>query len=141
MTYRKLAVWVTVFTLMSGVGGLFLDTRFGYFSDDRGFVFFLKEGAFGLMVASDGCWRDGVVADSSPTAAHTGLFSALRFEKHSNAISLEVPGVICLLVLAILCLALFFRARLNQSYHDFMLTGKAVASGDGNDALKKQFVD
>lgn len=117
MTYMKLAAWVTTFSVICGAIGLSLNTRCGYFSNDQGFMVYLSQGALGFKLATgDGCWPNGIVASIQPIASYSGLFSLPFLSLSDTGVSFQIPGIIWLLSLSLVCFSLYLRARHYRSH-------------------------
>jgi hypothetical protein len=110
-----------MFSVIGSAIGLSMSTRLGFFSNDRGFMFFFDQGALGLVLASDGCFPDGMVAHTQPIATHSGLLSLPLFSLSSTQFSFQIPGIVWLLALSLVCILLFRRARRDRSHQMIIL--------------------
>ena len=127
MTYKKLAVWTTIFSVIGSAIGLSMNTRLGFFSNDCGFMFFSVQGALGFVVASDGCFPNGIVAHTQPIASHSGLLSWPLLSLSSTQFSFELPGIVMLLAFSLVCIFLFRRARRDRSDNVTILAEQAAS--------------
>jgi hypothetical protein len=131
MTYKKLAAWVTIFSVISSVIGLSLNTRLGFFSNDRGFMFFFDKGALGFVLANGGCWPNGIASRTQLIESHSGFLSLPLLSLSDNGVSFQLPGIVWLLALSLACISLFLRARRDRLHQATMLAEQDAPSNGG----------
>jgi len=115
VTKRKLATVVTAVSLLISAVGLSQNIGSGFFSNDYGVSLFSYQGSIGLFIATgNGCPPNGFYADAELIDSFAGLVSLAPIRKSEGGVTFQIPGIIWLLSLGLLCAWLFRTARRSE---------------------------
>ncbi len=116
MTKKNLSALVTSVSLITAAVALSQNAGSGFFSNDYGLSVFSHQGAIGLFIATgNGCPPNGFYAECGLIDSYAGLVSLTLLRQSEGGLSFQIPGVIWLLAMGLLCFWAFRSARRSDS--------------------------